>query len=66
MTNRNALRGVAPTLVPLVRDGARITVGGHLLYVGGGVLPGIVFVKSEVLFAASGRCFGFNRLTCTS
>ena len=49
MTSRPALRAVASTIVPPVRETAGPAVRAQLLYVSVGTLLGIVFVKSEVL-----------------
>lgn len=50
MTSRHrASRAVAPAIVRPVADAAAPALGGQLLYVGVGVLLGVVFVKSEVL-----------------
>jgi uncharacterized membrane protein YedE/YeeE len=43
------MRVVAPVIVAPVREAAAPTLGGQLIYVGVGVLLGILFVKSEVL-----------------
>ena len=49
MTSRPALRAVASTIVPPVRETAGPAVRAQLLYVSVGTLLGVVFVKSEVL-----------------
>jgi uncharacterized membrane protein YedE/YeeE len=49
MVNHSTVATLDPEMLPAARDVASVGIRAQLLYVGVGVLLGIVFVKSEVL-----------------